>query len=100
MNIRMKLWVFTLIIIAVAAWSVLYDLDTLFYAAICLNALVNIYLILKGDMIPNSKGLIYDFLITNYDKNKKKDYVDKMSLTSSLFDDEFPSPLIFISFFS
>jgi hypothetical protein len=95
----MKLWIFTLIVITVASWSVLYDLDALFYATIFLNAFVNIYLLLNGSMIPNAKGLIYDFFITNYDKNKKKEYMEKMRPFSSLFEDEYPSPLIFMAWF-
>lgn len=73
--------------------------DALYLSALVVSLAIYLYLLVAGLMLPNSKTLIYDFYITQYDYQKKKDYVKRnFDYLGIVFNERYSSATLILFF--
>lgn len=92
--------IFNAIITIMMIFAIIYDILQLYIVLLLIFLLATLYLVAIGKATPNAKALIYEYFITNYDKIKKEEYLERISTPKGVFiEDQYPSAILAICVF-
>lgn len=69
---------FNMITSLVLIYCAIYDMFTYYILALSASSILSFYLLFSWKMTPNAHNCIYLFVFTDYDKEKRKIYEEKM----------------------